>query len=143
MKEVNFTTEKELKMICKNKEKIQAMKAEIDDLTYKSTVGSQQLTGMPFVSGTSDKVGDYVTRITDLQDRCISLMIRNQRLIRKAKRFIRMVPDDTIQTILFMRYIIGKDELDIADAMGMKYYNREKQIKSIIKTFFLDCLLYM
>lgn len=130
-------------MICKNKEKIQAMKAEIDDLTYKSTVGSQQLTGMPFVSGTSDKVGDYVTRITDLQDRCISLMIRNQRLIRKAKRFIRMIPDDTIQTILFMRYILGKDELDIADHLGIRYYNREKQIKNTIKTFFLDCLLYM
>lgn len=140
---MNHTTEKELKMIYKNKEKIQAMKAEIDDLTYKSLVGSQQLTGMPFVSGTSDKVGDYVTIITDLQDKCISLMIRNQRLIRKAKKFIRMIPDDEIQTILFMRYILGKDELDIAAALGIRHYNREKQIKNIIKTFFLDCLLYM
>lgn len=137
------TTERELKWIGKNKEKLQRMKAEIDDLNYKSPVGAQQITGMPFVSGTSDKVGDYAARITHLENEYITLMIRNQKLIKQAKKFIRSIPDETISMILFMRYINCNDELTIADALGIRYYNREKLIKNTIRTFFLDSLLYL
>jgi hypothetical protein len=136
-------TEKELSQIPRNKAKLQRMKEDIDDLNFKSLVAGQEISGMPFVSGTSDKVGDYVTRISLLEDNYISLLLITQSLERRAKLFIREIPDDTIQTVLFLKYISCKDNLDIADMLGIRAYNREKQIKNILKTFFLDYLLYL
>jgi hypothetical protein len=129
--------------IRKNKEKLKALKAEVDDLSYKSLAPGQQLTGMPFVTGTSDKVGDYATRITSLENKYISLLLKTQTLERKAKTFIRSVPDYTIQSILYLKYISGKDDLITASAVGLRGYNLEKQVRNIIKTFFLDILLYL
>lgn len=136
-------TEKELSQIPRNKAKLQSLKIKIDDLNYKSLVTGQEITGMPFVSGTSDKVGDYVTKISLLEDKYISLLLETQRLERRAKVFIRSIPDDTIQTILFLKYISCKDNLDIADMLGMRGYNRERRVKNILKTFFLDSMIYL
>ncbi|MDF2608976.1 MAG: hypothetical protein K0R92_450 [Lachnospiraceae bacterium] len=136
-------TERELMRIKKNREKLKALKAEIDDLSYKSLAPGQQLTGMPFVSGTSDKVGDYVTRITTIEDKYISLLIKTQELEKRAKTFIRSIPDDTIQSILYLRYINGADDLIIADAVGMKGNYRESLVRKIVHSFFLDILLYL
>ena len=119
------------------------MKEEIDDLSFKSMAAGQEITGMPFVTGTSDKVGDYVTRISLLEDSYISFLLINQSLEKKAKMFIREIPDNTIQTVLFLKYISCKDNLAIADILGMRAYNREKQVRNIIKIFFLDSVLYM
>jgi hypothetical protein len=129
--------------IKKNKDKLRALKAEIDDLSYKSLAPGQQLTGMPFVSGTSDKVGDYATRITTMEDKYIALLIKTQTLEKRAKTFIRIIPDDTIQSILYLRYINGTDDLIIADAVGLKGNYRESLVRKIVNTFFLDILLYL
>lgn len=134
---------KDFEQLLKNKLKLQMLKYEMDEMSYKSIVGSQEITGMPFVGGTSDKVGDYVARLTTLEDKYISLMLLNDRLLRRAKLFIREVPDNTIQSILYLKYIGGHDNLDIADTLGVRGPHREQTIKKTINTFFLDCLLYL
>lgn len=136
-------TEKEFIQIQRNREQLKTLKSQIDDLAYKSLSAGQQITGMPFVSGTSDNVGDHATRISALEDKYIRLFLKNQRLERKAKNLIHYIPDDDIQTILYLKYFISWDNLRIADSIGLRGNNRDRQVKSIIKTFFLDYLFYM
>ena len=134
---------RDFERLLRNEEKLKELKCQIDDMAYKSVVGSQQLTGMPFVTGTSDKVGDYATRLTELEDKYFSLLIRQEKLRKRAKAFIREVPDETISIILYAKYIQGKEILDIADMVDIKGNYRESMIKKILNAFFLDCLLYM
>lgn len=136
-------TRRDFERLLKYKEKLESLKYQIDDMAYKSIVGSQQLTGMPFVTGTSDKVGDYATMLTALEDKYISLLIKQEELIKRAKSFIRDIPDETISIILYAKYIQGKENLDIADMVNIRGNYRENMIKKIINTFFLECLLYL
>ncbi len=79
-------TKKDFERLLRNKNKLQELKNKFEDLAYKSAVGSQQITGMPFVSGTSDKVGDYATEITELEDKYISLKLIQDKLMRNPRR---------------------------------------------------------
>lgn len=134
-------TRRDFERLLKYKEKLESLKYQIDDMAYKSIVGSQQLTGMPFVGGTSDKVGDYVTKLTELEDKYISLKIKQGELLKRAKLFIREIPDETISAILYLKYIRNMDNLDIAEALGIRGPNRERTVKRTINTFFWDSLL--
>jgi len=136
-------TKKDFERLLRNKNKLQELKYKMDELAYKSAVGSQQITGMPFVSGTSDKVGDYATEITQLEDIYISLKLKQDKLMKRAKAFIREIPDETISSILYLKYINGMDNLDIAGVHGMRGPYRVRDVKNIINTFFLDSLLYL
>ena len=134
-------TKKEFERLLHNKSRLNALKAEIDDMAYKSVVGSQQLTGMPFNTGTSDKVGDYATRITALEDKYMDLKIKQDKLLKRAKAFIREIPDETIASILYLKYIRAMDNLDIADELEIRGPYRERTIKKTVNTFFLDCMI--
>lgn len=136
-------TKKEFEKIRKNNEKLKSLQYMIDDLAYKSHASGQEITGMPFVSGISDKVGDYCTRLAYLEDRYMTLLIRNRKLIQKAKRFLNEIPDYTIRLSLYFIYLKGMDTIDVADMMGIYGTRREKTLNKIINTFFLDAMLYM
>jgi hypothetical protein len=129
--------------LLRTKIKLTELKYKVDEMAYKSVVGSQQITGMPFVSGTTDKVGDYATRITELEDRYMSMLIQYKGLEKKAKAFITEIPDETISSILYLKYINGYDNIDIASVCGLRGPYRARVIKNIINTFFLDSLLYL
>ncbi len=136
-------TKRELERMLKLKSYIKKVKVQIDDITYKSIVGSQQITGMPFVSGTSDKTGDHATKIIELEENYMNMLIRYKELEKIAKDFIRSIPDETISSILYLKYINGMDNIDIAEVNGMRGPYRARNVKNIINTFFLDSMLYM
>lgn len=136
-------TKKELEQIAKNNDKIAALRYICKELEYGSNTGSQEITGMPFAGGTSDKVGDKSVRLTDARLQLIRLVHDNELLIRRAREFIDRIPDRIIAAIIALKYIYGLDNLEIAAEVGYKGNYRDRDIRRVIDMFFLDNLLYM
>lgn len=84
----------------------------------KSLIKGQEITGMPFVPGTADKVGDLAAKTADLKR---SIEEAQQKLILKKTEtilFINNINDSYIRQIVILRDIEGMRWYDVADAMG-------------------------
>lgn len=136
-------TKKELEQISKNNDKIAELRYLCKELENESETGTQEITGMPFVGGTSDRVGDKIIRLTDTRMQLVQLVRENELLIRRAREFIDRIPDRIIAAIIALKYIYGLDNLEIAAEVGYKGNYRDRDIRRVIDTFFLDNLLYM
>lgn len=132
-------TQKEFKQISINKEKIKKIKQDYYDLYNISQVKGQQITDIPYSYNCSDKVADYVIKVSDLKDRINILENYNKNLIKKADMFIKKVPDMTIRQILEYRYIVGMDDWNIHRLIGV----HKKDINRIIDIFFIEVMLYV
>jgi seryl-tRNA synthetase len=132
-------TKREFKRIGINKDKIQKLKSEYKELSNISQAKGQQITDMPHASGCSDKVCDYVMKKVDLKQSIDKLESDNRKLIKKADKFIKRIPDITIRQVLEYTYIVGLDDWDIHRLIGVHH----KDVNRIINTFFLDSLLYL
>lgn len=84
----------------------------------ESLIKGQEITGMPFVPGTADKVGDLATKTADLKR---SIEEAQQKLILKKTEtilFVNNINDSYIRQIVILRDIEGMRWYDVADAMG-------------------------
>lgn len=134
-------TEKELKQISFNNQKLQQLKNKYEDERFKSLVKGQNITGMPHVSGVKDNVGDYVTDLVMLHEEIEILQHTNNLLVMKARNFIDSIPDGMIRMLLELKYINNIPDYSVPYLVGNNI--KERDVKKIIRTFFLDQLLYM
>lgn len=134
-------TEKELKQISFNNHKLQQLKNKYEDERFKSLAKGQSITGMPHASGTKDNVGDYVTDLVMLQEEMETVQHTNNLLVMKARNFIDNIPDQMIRMILELKYINNIPDYSIPHMVGGNI--KERDVKKIIRIFFLDAMLYM
>jgi len=134
-------TERELRQISLNNQKLQQMKNRYEEERFKSLAKGQNITGMPHVPGVKDNIGNYVTDLVMLQETIETLQHINNLLIMEARSFIDSIPDGIIRMILELKYINNIPEYSIPCLVGNNI--KERDVKKIIRTFFLDYLLYM
>lgn len=134
-------TKEELERIRINNQKIARLKEKYESLRDKSQAKGQVLTGMPHVSGVKDVVGDYVTELTGLNEEIILLELETDLLIKRARKFIDMIPDGVIRTMLELKYINNLYYTEVIAFSGATELRSEKDLNKLLNTFFLDTLL--
>ena len=71
-----------------------------DNLRQKAGPASPQLTGMPYVSGVRDKVGDLAVELADMEDRIEYLEAQAQTERLKVEAYCRSIMDARISFTL-------------------------------------------
>lgn len=126
-------TKDELKQIFYLNQEIKMWQRELERLQYKSIIKGQEITGMPFVTGTSDKVGDLVTRIVDTEVVIRGLLARVQIERRKVIEYIDGIDDSMMRQIIFLRNVSCMNWNQIATEIGG--YNTEDSIRKMYDRF--------
>lgn len=123
------TTEKELNQLHYINKEIEVLKDQLDELKSRSIIKGQEITGMPFVSGTSDKTASIAVAIREVEE-LYEIKLRELYLVRgRIERYINTVEDGELRLIIRLRCINNMRWDDIGDEMGMdrrtasrKYY---------------------
>jgi hypothetical protein len=123
------TTKEELKQIYYINQEIKMWQKELERLQCKSLVKGQEITGMPFVTGTSDKVGDLVSTMADIEAIIRGLLAKLQIERRKIMEYINSVDDSLLRQIIFLRNVSCMSWNQIANELGSNE-NCVKQIYS-------------
>lgn len=100
-----------------NKE-IEMLKIRQRELKTIAEGTTTRITGMPFGSGISDKIGNYASDIADL-DLLISLNLdKCWKELKRLNQFINTIDDSQLRQIFSLRYINGLTWQQIAFAIG-------------------------
>ena len=127
-------TETELKQIHKNNLKLAELSEKHQLLKYDYGIGSKEITGMPYVGRVWDTSMNGVEEATDIEVEYNELLCGNERLIRKARRYIDSFPDWQLRLILTLRYVNGMPIYEIAPAIGVT----EKVCETILMVHFAN-----
>lgn len=122
-------TKEELKQIYYLNKEIKMWQKELEKLQCKSLVKGQEITGMPFVTGTSDRVGDLVTQIADTEAVIRGLLARVQIERRRIIEYIERIDDSIARQIVFLYCVSNMNFNQIAKEVGQGYtYDSVRQI---------------
>lgn len=110
-------------------------KRELERLQCKSLIKGQEITGMPFVTGTSDKVGDLVTTMADIEAIIKGLLAKTQLERRKIMEYINHIDDSMMRQIIFLRNVSCMNWRQIANEIGN---NTEDSIRMMYNRFIKD-----
>lgn len=128
------TVQKALRRVSKCKYSLLALEERYNRLYCESLVKSQRISGMPFCTkGYTDKVGERNVELSSLEEMILDERCNLVNATRAAKRFIEKIEDDTIRTILDMKYIRGKDEIQVAKEVKLSM----KAVDKILYVFFM------
>lgn len=92
-----------------------------DNLRQKAGPASPQLTGMPYVSGVRDKVGDLAVELADMEDRIEYLEAQAQTERLKVEAYCRSIMDARIYLIFRLRFVRCLTWAEIAGKLGKCY----------------------
>ena len=102
---------------------------ELDRLECKSLVKGQEITDMPFGSGTSDKVADLAIEKTDIEiiikGKLKEIQLQRKRII----EYIDSIDDSLLRQIMFFRNVSCMNWNQVANELGSTE-NCVKQIYS-------------
>jgi len=98
-------TKEELKQIYYINKEIIMWQKELDRLECKSLVKGQEITDMPFGSGTSDKVADLAIEIADTKAVIRGMLAEIQIQRRKIIDYIESVDDSLLRQVMFLRNV--------------------------------------
>ena len=103
-----YTLRKEIKRLQEN---IEALRSQAEAIT-------PILTGMPYVGGKADKVGNGAIRIVELQDKlCSAMEALGEKLI-SINSWIDCIQDSAMRTLARERFLMGKTWQEVADSCG-------------------------
>ena len=126
-------TEKELSQIHYINIEIRMITEELARLNNKSIIKGQEITGMPFVSGTSDKVADIATEKAELE-MLLETNIKKLYLVRnKTERFLQTIDDAEIRLIIRLRAINDMGWREIGELVGMERTTVSKKYRNFLK----------
>lgn len=126
-------TKKELSQLYYLNREIERDKLRLLELENAASSATQRITGMPFVGGISDKVGNYATEIAELKE-LIGLKIRQCWLeLNKINRYISGIDDSLLRSILSLRYVNGFSWDQVAAHIGGG--NTEKSVQMMVRRF--------
>lgn len=117
---------REFEQIKKNNMKLEELYWQYKEL---KVVGAkaQIYSDMPHGSTCKNSMND-VEESVDIEIKYRTLMLENNRLIMKARKYIKQIPDSTIRQVLEMKYINGMYMFDIAGCLGLT----EQECKKIL-----------
>lgn len=99
--------------------------------------GAQRLTGMPHVSGVSDRIGDLAVEIAEMRERILSLRKELDREEAKLNRFISTIENDQTRTIFRLRFLRCLTWGEVAAVVGGR--NSENSVKCICYRYLKSC----
>lgn len=125
-------TEQELKLIHRNNMRLASLQAKYEDICGTVGITAVQSDGMPHgFGGKSLGMVDIEDKV-DIEMEYRQLYWENERLIRKARKYISQFPDQTLRMVLTSRYINGLDIIMVAADVGLSM----KQCEEICKVHF-------
>ena len=111
-------TDADLRQAYKLRKEIKRLQENIEALRSQAEAITPILTGMPYVGGKADKVGNGAVRIVELQDRlCDKMEALGERLI-SINSWIDCIQDSAMRTLARERFLMGKTWQEVADSCG-------------------------
>lgn len=126
-------TKEDLKQIYYLNREIKMWQRELERLQCKSLIKGQEITGMPFITGTSDKVGDLVSTIADIEAIIRGKLAEIQVQRKKIIEYIDSIDDSLIRQIVFLRNVSCMSWNQIANELGG--FNTEDGVRKIYDRF--------
>jgi hypothetical protein len=111
-------TKEELKQIYYLNQEIKMWQKELERLQCKSLVKGQEITGMPFVGGASDKVGDMVTQIVEIEQIIRGKLSEIQLQRKKIIEYINNIEDSLLRQVIFLRNVSCMNWNQVANELG-------------------------
>lgn len=105
---------------------------ELERLQCKSLVKGQEITDMPFGSGTSDKVADLAVEIADVQAIIRGKLAEIQLQRKKIIEYISNIEDSLLRQIVFLRNVSCMNWNQVARELG----STENCVKQIYSRYF-------
>lgn len=129
-------TEKELSQIHYINIEIETIKEDLNRLNGRSQVKGQEITGMPFGSGISDKTADSAIETAELQ-MLLEVTIKRLYLVRNSiERFLQTIDDPEMRLIIRLRSINDMGWQEIGDELGMSRTTASRKYKQFCKDKF-------
>ena len=119
------------------RERLAKAKEMLVSLRAAACPGAQVLTGMPHVSGASDKVGDLSIEIADLEGRIQILMNELSKEEAKINLFISSIENDQTRMIFRLRFLRCLTWGEVAAIIGGN--NSESAVKNICYRYLESC----
>lgn len=111
-------TKKELGRIYYLNNEIDMWRKELNRLQTMSLLPSQEINGMPFASGTSDKVGNLAVNIAEIEQKIKELQTRVLDEYKKILEYIKTIDDSLMRQIIYHRHILCMSWGQVAKAVG-------------------------
>ena len=111
-------TKEELKQIYYINKEILMWQKELDRLQCKPLVKGQEITDMPFGSGTSDKVADLAIEIVDTKAVIKGMLAEIQIQRRKIIDYIEGIDDSLLRQVMFLRNVSCMSWNQVANELG-------------------------
>ena len=127
-------TKEELSQIYYLNKELRMWQKELESLECQSLLRGQQLTGMPFVSGTADKTGDFATTIADIKNIIIGKQAEIQIQKKKIMTYIEQIEDSCMRQIIFYRCVSCMSWNNVAQEIGGN--NTEDSVRMAFNRFF-------
>lgn len=108
---------KELNQIYYLEKEIDMWRKALNRLQSRSLLPSQEITGMPFGSGTSDKVGNYAVTEADIEKLIDELRAKVSEEQYKLLNYIKTIDDSLMRQIMYHRHVLCMKWNEVAKAL--------------------------
>lgn len=109
---------KELNQIYYLEKEIDMWRKALNRLQSRSLLPSQEITGMPFGSGTSDKVGNLAVTEVDIKDKIEELQKKVYEEQYKLLKYIETIDDSLMRQIMYHRHVLCMKWNEVAMTIG-------------------------
>lgn len=125
-------TEKELNQLHYIIKEIEVLKCQLDELKSRSLIRGQEITGMPYVTGTSDKTASIALAIREIEE-LYEIKLRELYVVRaRLERYINTIHDGEIRLIVRLRCINNMTWEQIALEVGYERTTVSKKYRQHI-----------
>lgn len=122
-------TKQELSQLYYLNREIEQIKQRIEELECIATSTTLNITGMPHVSGVTDKVGKYAAEIADLKELLELNLKKCFYELNRLNRYINTIDDPILRMVFTLRYINGLSWRQVAYSIGGN--NTENAVKKM------------
>lgn len=133
-KKVNKLTKEELSQIYYLNREIIMWQKELSKLESKSLIKGQDFTGMPIVSGISDKTANAAIEKAEIQAIIQGKLTEIQVQRKRIMEYINSIDDSLSRQIIYLRNVSCMKWREVADTIGGN--NTEDSVKQAYKRFF-------
>ena len=110
-------TKEELNQIYYLEKEIEVWRKALNRLQSRSLLPSQEITGMPFGTGTSDKVGNHAVTEVDIIDKIEALQKKAIEEQYKVLNYIQTIDDSLMKQIIYHRHVLCMKWNEVAKAL--------------------------
>ena len=109
---------KELNQIYYLEKEIDMWRKALNRIQSRSLVPSQEITGMPFGSGISDKVGNLAVSEADIKDKITELQNKVFEEQYRLLKYIETIEDSLMRQIMYHRHVLCMKWNEVAMVVG-------------------------